>query len=60
MFKNLPLLNFPNDGEDLILETDSNNETGVQYSKSKKQKKLCTYCSGSFNKLKCNYPTIKK
>ena len=38
MYKNLPVVNLPNEANGLILETDPNNEIGVLYSKSKKEK----------------------
>jgi len=34
--------------------------TGVPSSKLKKGAKLYKYCSGSFKKAECNYPTIEK
>jgi len=34
--------------------------TGVWYSKSKKEKKLCKYYNESFNKAKRDYPMMKK
>jgi len=34
--------------------------TGVQYSKSKKKKKLRKYYNGSFNKAEYNYPIIER
>ena len=34
--------------------------TGVLSSKLKKGEKLCKYCSGNFNKVECNYPTMEK
>jgi len=34
--------------------------TGVPSSKSKKEKELCKYCNGSFNKAEYNYPTMEK
>jgi len=38
MCKNLPVLNLPNKGDDLVLEIDPVMSTGVRYSKSKKEK----------------------
>ena len=60
MCKNLPILNLPNKEDDLILETDVSNERWSAFLKIKKGEKLCKYCSGSFNKVECNYPTMKK
>ena len=60
MCKNLPVLNLLNKEDDLILETDTNNEHWSAILKIKKGEKLCKYCSGSFNKAECNYPTMKK
>ena len=60
MCKNLPILNLPNEGDDLILETNANNQHWSVILKIKERKKLCKYCSGSFNKAECNYSTIKK
>ena len=34
--------------------------TGVLSSKIKKGEKLYKFCSGSFNKAECSYPTMKK
>ena len=60
MCKNLPVLNLPNEGDDLILETDASNEHWSVILKIENGEKLCTYCSGNFNKAECNYPTMKK
>ena len=38
MCENLPILNLPNEGDDLIFETNASNEQKVRYSKSKKEK----------------------
>jgi len=58
--KNLPVLNFPNEEDDLILEIDASNEHWSAVLKIKEGEKLYKYCSGSFNKAECNYPTMKK
>ena len=58
--KNHPVLNFPNEEDDLILETAASNEYWSVVLKIKKGEKLCKYCSGSFDKGECNYPTMKK
>jgi len=50
MCKNLPILNLPNEGDDLILETDASNEHWSAVLKIKEGEKLCKYCSVSFNK----------
>ena len=50
MRKNLPVLNLPNEEDDLILETDASNEHWSEVLKIKEGEKLCKYCSGSFNK----------
>jgi len=60
MYKNLPVLNLPNEEDDLILETDASNEHWSAVLKTKKGEKLYKYCSGSFNKAECNYPTMEK
>jgi len=60
MCKNLPVLNLPNEEDDLILEIDASNEHWSDVLKIKKGEKLCKYCSGSFNKAECNYPTMEK
>ena len=60
MCKNLPVLNLPNEENDLILETDASNEHWSAVLKIKEGEKLCKYCSGSFNKAECNYPTMEK
>ena len=44
----------------LILETSVNNEHWSAALKIKEEEKLCKYCSGSFNKAECNYPTMEK
>ena len=60
MCKNLPVLNLPNEGDDLVIGTDASNVQWNAVLKIKKGEKLCRYCSGSFNKIECNYPTMKK
>jgi len=60
MCKNLPVLNLPNEEDDLILETDASNEHWSAVLKIKEGEKLCKYCSGSFNKAECNCPTMEK
>ena len=60
MCKNLLVLNLPNEGDDLILEIDASNEHWSAVLKIKEAEKLCKYCSGSFNKAECNYPTVEK
>ena len=60
MCKNLPVLNLPNEKDDLIFETDVRNEQWSAVFKMKEGEKLCKYCSGSFNNAKCNYPMMKK
>jgi len=60
MCKNPLVLNLPNKEDDLILETDASNEHWSAVLKIKEWEKLCKYCSGSFNKAECNYPTIEK
>jgi len=61
MCKNVPVLNLPNEEEDdLILETDANDEHWSVILKIKGGEKLCKYCSGSFNKGEYNYPTMEK
>ena len=54
------VLNLSNEGDDLILETNTSIEHWSAVLKIKEGEKLCKYCSGSFNKAKCNYPTIEK
>ena len=49
--KNLLILNLPNEGDDLVLETDAINEHWSAVLKIKEGEKLCKYCSGSFNKI---------
>ena len=60
MCKNLHVLNLPDEEDDFILETDASNEHWSAVLKIKKGEKLCKYCSGSFNKAECNYPTMEK
>ena len=60
MCKNLLVFNLPNEEDDLILETDASNEHWSAVLKIKEGEKLCKYCSGSFNKAECNYPTMEK
>ena len=48
--KNLPGVNFPNEGYDLILKTDSSNDHCSAVLKIKEGEKLYKYYSGSFNK----------
>jgi len=60
MCKNLPVLNLPNEEDDLILETEASNEHWSAVLKIKEGEKHCKYCSGSFNKAECNYPTMEK
>jgi len=50
----------PNEEDDLILETDASNKYWSSVLKIKKGEELCKYCSGSFNKAKYNYLTMKK
>ena len=50
MCKNLPILKLPNEGDDLVLKTDANNEHWSAVLKIKKGEKLYKYCIGSFNK----------
>jgi len=45
MCKNLLVLNLTNEGDDLILYTDAAISTRVQYSKSKREKKIYKYYS---------------
>ena len=54
------ILNLPNEGDDLILETDASNEHWSAILKIKEGEKFYKYCSGSFNKAECKYPTMKK
>jgi len=49
MYKNLPVFNFPNKEDDLVLETNASNEHWNAELKIKEKEKLCKYCSGSFN-----------
>jgi len=60
MCKNLHVLNSPNEGDGLILETDASYEHWSAVLKIKKGEKLYKYCSGSFKKTECNYPTMEK
>jgi len=60
MCKNLSILNLPNEENDLILEIDASNEHWSAILKLKNAEKLCKYYSGSFNKVECNYFTMKK
>jgi len=60
MCKNLPVLNFPNEGDDLMLKTDTSNEYWSGVLKIKVGEKLYKYCSGSFNKAKYNHPKMEK
>ena len=60
MCKNFSVFNLPNEGDNLVLETNASNEHWSAVLKIKEGEKLCKYYSGSFNKAECNYPTIKK
>ena len=60
MCKNLPILDLPNEEDDLIVEADASDEHWSAVLKIIKGDKLCKYCSGSFNKAECNYPTMEK
>ena len=60
MCKNLRVLNLPNEEDNLILEIDVSNEHWSVVLKIKEGEKLYKYCSRSFNKAECNYPTMKK
>ena len=60
MCKNLPILNLPNEGGYLILETNASNEHWSVVLEIKKREKLCKYCSENFNKAECNYPIMAK
>ena len=57
--KNLVVLNLPNEADDLVLQTDANNEYWSAVLKIKEEEKLCKYYNGSFNKAECNYPTME-
>jgi len=59
MCKNLPVLNLPNEEDNLILETDASNEHWSAVFKIKEGEKLYKYCSGSFNKAEYNYHTME-
>ena len=60
MCKNISILNLCNKSNDLILETDTNNEHWSALLKIKEREKPSKYYSGSFNKVECNYPRCKK
>ena len=60
MCKNLPVLNLPNEGDDLILEIDTINEHWSAVLKIKEGEKLCKYYSGSFNKAEYKHPVMEK
>ena len=60
MCKNLPVLNLRNEGDDLILDTDTRNEHWSAILKIKEGEKLYKYCSGGFNKVECNYRVMEK
>jgi len=60
MYKNLSVLNLPNEGDDLILETYASNKHWSAILKIKEGEKLCKYCSGNFNKAEYNYLTMEK
>ena len=60
MCKSFPILNFPNEGDDLVLEIDPSNEHWSTVLKIKEGEKLFKYWSGSFNKTECSYPTMEK
>ena len=60
MCKNRPILNLPNEGDDLVFETDANNEYWSAVFKIKEGEKLCKYCNENFNKAECNYHIMKK
>jgi len=60
MCKKLPVLKLSNKQDDLIVETNASNEHWSAILKIKKVEKLCKYCSGSFNKAECNYPTMER
>ena len=60
MCKNLSVLDLPNEEDDLVLETNASSENWSTILKIAEGEKLCKYYSGSFNKVKCNYPTMEK
>ena len=60
MYKNLNVLNFPNERDALILETEGINEHWSAVLEIKEGEKLYKYCSGSFNMTECNYPMMEK
>jgi len=60
MCKNLLVLNFPKEGDDLILETYVNNEHWSAILKIKEGEKLCKYYSGSLIRQNTTIPRRKK
>jgi len=60
MCRSLFVLDLPNEGDDLILETDATNEHWNVVLKIKEGQKLYKYYSRSFNKAKWNYSTMEK
>jgi len=58
--KNLPVLNLPNEQDDLTPETNASNKHWSAVLKIKKREKLCKYCRRSFDKDECNYPIMEK
>ena len=60
MGKNLPILNFPNEGNDLVFETDAGNEHWSAVLKIEEGEKLCKYCSGSLIRQNVIIPRWKK
>ena len=60
MYKNLHVLNQPNEGDDLIFEIDASNEHQSVVLKIKEGEKLYKNYAGSFNKAECNYPMAEK
>jgi len=59
MCKNLPIINLPNEGDDLVLETYASNEHWSAVLKIKGGK-LCKYYNRSSYKAECNYPAMEK
>jgi len=61
MCQNIFILNLPNRGDHLILDTDASNErwSTVLDQNQKKEEKLYKYYSESFNKVECNSPTME-
>jgi len=61
MSKNLSVLNLPNEGDRGFNSWDRCQQWALECgTQNQRRGKIYKYCSRSFNKAECNYPTIEK